>query len=88
MPTVTKPCRECGTLVEVLDDRETGAEMRSLRQRMGLSGERVAKAWLPKTVTRAYISLLETGEARWTHATIAKYRAALARAAAEQQRGK
>jgi hypothetical protein len=84
MPTVTRPCRECGTLVQVLDDRETGAAMRVLRQVARLSGDAVGKAMVPP-VTRAAVSLMEKGGIRWTQSQVVRYKAALVRAAGRAQ---
>jgi hypothetical protein len=80
MTTVTKPCPECGTPVQVLDSEATGAEMRALREGMDLSGAAVGKAMVPP-VTRAAISMMEKGGVRWTQALVERYKAALAKAA-------
>ena len=74
------PCGECGTPVPVLNAEITGKEMRFLRRQRGLTGTQVSEAM---GVTRAYVSLLELGNAPWTHVLVERYKAAVQAASAK-----
>lgn len=82
--TPIQQCGKCAGTGWTPSAKVTGAEMRFLRQQRGVSGAWVAAEMMPP-VTRAYVSLLERGDAPWTPELVERYRRALDKA---QQRGK
>ncbi len=73
MPT-TEPCKTCGGFGTMPHRATTGKRMRRLRDAKGVSRNAIAEAM---KLSPTFISLLESGNQRWSNARVAAFIKAL-----------
>lgn len=72
--TATMPCPKCAGTGRVLDPRETGNEMRQMREKRRVSVHEMARRL---NLSAPYISDLELGRRAFNAGLIQRYKAAL-----------